>query len=167
MIRMILHPTDFSPCSQAALQVACALARERRVPAIVLHVVAPADYGRPCAPAEKHRRVPELWQALREIRAEQPDVWIEPLLRRGWPARVILETAKETSCDLIVMGMQGAGQEAPRMGSVAAHVVKHAACTVLCVRSPAEPVEQFDIALPESTPSDPLRLGRFGIREAG
>jgi nucleotide-binding universal stress UspA family protein len=160
---MILHPTDFSPCAQAALQVACALARQRSVPLIVLHVVP----GSPSAAETKHRRLPELWQALREIRAEQQDVWIEPVLRRGRPATVIVETATETSCDLIVMGMQGAREAAPRVGAVAAHVVEHAACTVLCVRSPAEPDEQFDIAAPGSPLGDALQLGRFGIREAG
>ena len=162
MIRMILHPTDFSRCALSALQVACALARERHVPVIVLHVVPPAGQE----PEGKHRRVPELWQVLRELRAEQQDVWIEPVLRRGWAAPLILETARETSCDLIAMGMQGAGEAAPRMGSVTAHVVENAACTVLCVRSPAESID-LDTTIVERSSGEPLRSRRFGTREAG
>ena len=41
-IRTVLHPTDFSPQSDAAFQVACALARDYGARLVLLHVRPPA-----------------------------------------------------------------------------------------------------------------------------
>jgi nucleotide-binding universal stress UspA family protein len=40
-IQTVLHPTDFSPYSDLALQMAGALARDHRARLVILHVVRP------------------------------------------------------------------------------------------------------------------------------
>ena len=40
-IRRILHPTDFSECSEHAFRLACTLAQDHGARLLVLHVAAP------------------------------------------------------------------------------------------------------------------------------
>jgi nucleotide-binding universal stress UspA family protein len=42
-LKTILHPTDFSRCSQDAFRLACSLARDHGARLIVLHVVSLYD----------------------------------------------------------------------------------------------------------------------------
>jgi nucleotide-binding universal stress UspA family protein len=54
-----------------------------------------------------------------------------------WPARAILDYAREARVDAIVVGTHGRGRVAQFfMGSVAENVVRHAPCPVLTVRHP-------------------------------
>jgi nucleotide-binding universal stress UspA family protein len=56
---------------------------------------------------------------------------------QGDPRSVLLEEARNAHADLLVVGSHGrAGLERLVMGSVAAHVVVHAPCSVLVVRRP-------------------------------
>lgn len=53
----------------------------------------------------------------------------------GQPADEICKAAKETGCDLIVMGSRGLGEiKGYLMGSVSNRVTRHATCPVLIVR---------------------------------
>lgn len=53
----------------------------------------------------------------------------------GQPADEICQKAKETGCDLIVMGSRGLGEiKGYLMGSVSNRVTRHATCPVLIVR---------------------------------
>jgi nucleotide-binding universal stress UspA family protein len=62
---------------------------------------------------------------------------VEYRLLEGDPARTILETARETGCDLIVMGTHGrSGLGRFLMGSVAERVLRKAPCPVLTLKAP-------------------------------
>ncbi len=59
----------------------------------------------------------------------------EGRLIEGDPRQALLEEAKREGVDLIVVGSHGrTGLEQLLMGSVAAHVVAHATCSVMVVR---------------------------------
>lgn len=58
-------------------------------------------------------------------------------VREGHAAEEILEFARECACDLIVMASHDPGLSTYVLGSVAAHVVRHAHCSVYVVRTKA------------------------------
>jgi nucleotide-binding universal stress UspA family protein len=61
----------------------------------------------------------------------------EVMVKKGNPVEVILETADENNCDLIVMGTHGQGSLADAMmGSTARRVVRRSKQPVLVVRLP-------------------------------
>src|SRR5438105_11382148 len=61
----------------------------------------------------------------------------ERMLGRGDAAAEIIRVARELPADLIVMGTHGrTGIGRLLMGSVAEHVMRHAPCPVLTVRTP-------------------------------
>lgn len=61
----------------------------------------------------------------------------EVLVKKGNPVEIILETADENNCDLIVMGTHGQGSLADAMlGSTARRVVRRSQKPVLVVRLP-------------------------------
>jgi nucleotide-binding universal stress UspA family protein len=63
----------------------------------------------------------------------------EVIVRRGNPVEVILKTAEENKCDLIVMGTHGRGALADAMmGSTARRVVRRSQTPVLVVRLPED-----------------------------
>jgi nucleotide-binding universal stress UspA family protein len=144
-IRVILHPTDFSPRSEPAFQLACSLARDAGARLIVLHVlevplliysgVAMAPPPPPPLPSEEERRA--IREQLRRVRPPDPAVAVEHRLEAGDPASGILQVAQETGCDLIALGTHGrTGLARLLMGSVAEKVVRGATCPVLTVKTP-------------------------------
>jgi nucleotide-binding universal stress UspA family protein len=63
---------------------------------------------------------------------------VETIVERGDPAHRLIELAQEKHTDLIVVGSRGLGPIASAvLGSVSAHLVDHAPCPVLVVRSPS------------------------------
>lgn len=61
-----------------------------------------------------------------------------PKLLLGDPRHALVDEARATKADLIVMGSHGrSGVAKLLLGSVASHVVTHAPCSVLVVRPPA------------------------------
>jgi nucleotide-binding universal stress UspA family protein len=139
-IRTILLPNDFSPQAQAALELACALARDHGSRVIVLHVAEPplAVYGEDgllLCPPEGWRE-----QAKAQLAALQPPdvkVVLETRLAEGEAAPEILRAAEAAHADLIVMGTHGRrGLSRLVMGSVAEAVLRKAPCPVLTVKTP-------------------------------
>jgi nucleotide-binding universal stress UspA family protein len=137
-IRTILHPTDFSDNADCAFSLAGALARDYGARLIVLYVATPppvvgyAEGIRIPDPRESHEL---LRQELHRLRAADPGVEMEHRLVEGDGAAEILRTAKETHCDLIVLGTHGrTGLTRLLMGSVAEQVVRRAECPVVTVR---------------------------------
>jgi nucleotide-binding universal stress UspA family protein len=63
----------------------------------------------------------------------------EVIVKKGNPVEIILETADENNCDLIVMGTHGRGTLADTMmGSTARRVVRRSQKPVLVVRLPED-----------------------------
>ncbi len=136
--RAILHPTDFSPGSEAALRVARSLAREHGSRLILQHVAA--------CPVVVDGEVPagfdvgsyrDALEAARE-RIDGPDLKypVETWFSRGSAPDEIVRVAKEVGCDLIVMGTHGrTGLARLLMGNTAESVAPEAHCPVIIVKS--------------------------------
>jgi nucleotide-binding universal stress UspA family protein len=154
-LRHILVPVDFSDSSRKALQYAEPLARQFQAEIQLVHVaeiVAPPPDLMIVADTEA------LSAENRELGAKRLAGWQQALgsrvrvnstVRLGNPKHEIIQTAKETNTDLIVMGMHGrSGLARLLTGSTTEHVVRHAPCPVLVVRErehdflvPAVPAE--------------------------
>ena len=85
--------------------------------------------------------IKEVLQAFsEEAKADGEDqvfVTDEILIKNGDPAEIIIETAKEQNCDLIVMGTHGHGGITDVLiGSTAKRVVRQSTIPVLVVRLP-------------------------------
>jgi nucleotide-binding universal stress UspA family protein len=137
-IRLILHPTDFSTCSEDALQVARSLARDLGARLVVLHV-APLEVL-----TEETDEAVELDQrairgALEDMRKrlDGPDLKypVDTRVGQGFAPDVILAMAEDLKCDLIVMGTHGrTGMSRALMGSVAESVLPKAERPVMVVK---------------------------------
>jgi nucleotide-binding universal stress UspA family protein len=137
--RVIIHPTDFSVNSRAALKVARLLARDLGARLLILHVTSPAILMDGTVAGEVD---PSVFRAsLEELRAslDGPDLKypVETQLNLGLDREEILRMAQETGCDLIVMGTHGrTGLGRLLMGSVAESVLPRASCPVMVVKNP-------------------------------
>ena len=137
---------DGSACGAAALRAAALEARRRGLPLHVVRswtiatAVRPADVPQGLVPsllefeaatlATEEQRVKEVLGDAAEA-ADLPDVHVV----HAPPAKALL-TAAETA-DLLVVGTRGMGGfERLLLGSVAEQCIRHAACSVLVVRSP-------------------------------
>ncbi len=107
--RVIIHPTDFSENSRAALDVARSLARDHGARLVIIHVTEPAVMVDGTVVGESD---PSTYHAsLEDLRTELdgPDLKypVETRLILGYPRYEILSTAQEMGCDMIVMGTHG------------------------------------------------------------
>jgi nucleotide-binding universal stress UspA family protein len=146
--KTVLHPTDFCEHSRCALRLAAAIARDQGATLILMHVVprsAPvvSDGDKRELEKEEHWQrdlltyQEEMLGRLRCLQIPGGKVPVEYLFKEGDAARMILKTADERSCDLIVMGTHGKlGYERAVLGSVAEEVGRKATCPVLTVRMP-------------------------------
>jgi len=137
-LRVIVHPSDFSEGSEAALRVARALARDRGARLILLHVAplhvvleggmtAELDVG----------YLRDALEAAREA-VDGPDLKfpVETWFSRGAAAEQIVRVAEEIGCDLIVMGTHGrTGLGRLLMGNTAESVLPEAGCPVMIVKA--------------------------------
>jgi nucleotide-binding universal stress UspA family protein len=122
-VNAILFPTDFSPASEAAGRVACAVAEQAGARLHVLHVVPPVTD--PSMGAER------LARAAASLGGGLP---VETALLTGRAGRGIVDYARDKRIDLIVLGTHGrTGFSHAILGSVAETVVRLAPCLVLTV----------------------------------
>lgn len=139
-LKLILHPTDFSPRSEYAFRLACSLARDHGARLLVLHVVTPppaVSYGEMILDTDTAAQVEQYRQTLEQIKSPDPKVQIQHRLEEGFPASEIIRVANEVQCDMIVLGTHGrSGLGRLLMGSVAEQVVRKATCPVLTVKGP-------------------------------
>jgi nucleotide-binding universal stress UspA family protein len=138
-MRVIVHPTDFSRASEAALEVARALARDHGARLIVIHVVPLDPYLDGKLAAEIDIRDYQRSLDLMRKRLDGPDLKhrVETRLVRGFEAEEILREAQDFAADLIVMGTHGrSGLRRLLMGNTAQSVLPKAACPVLVVKAP-------------------------------
>jgi len=141
-ISNILCPTDFSPFAEAALPIACSLARDYSANLILLHVrpvMDPAMVGEFGAlPPDP----PEPEDALKaRMRQSVPATFkgeVECLVEDGSAAEAIRMAAQWRRCDLIVLGTHGrSGLGRLLLGSVAEAVMRTAPCPVLTIKPTA------------------------------
>ncbi|MFO0846124.1 MAG: universal stress protein [Gemmataceae bacterium] len=142
-IQTILHATDFSPCSDLALQVAGSLARDYGARLVILHVGSPplSHLGgpTPAPPLAEEWGREDLERQLRQ--RVVPNLGQGPEHRLEYAESVsdeILRVADEVRSDLIVLGTHGRkGLSRLLMGSAAEQVLRRARCPVLTIRHPA------------------------------
>jgi nucleotide-binding universal stress UspA family protein len=139
--RTILCATDFSDVSLHAVRMARELAARMDGRCIVVHVV---EWT--LGTADGPDAVGELRRSLEGEAREQLDQAlgsmsgaggaVEAVIAAGTPKREILELASARAADLIVLGVSGRGAvDLAVLGSTAHHLVRHAECPVLTVRT--------------------------------
>ena len=133
----ILFASDFSAASLAAAPYAISLAEENDAQLTLMHVTAPAERKNG---KQRGLSIAEAFHQLRELFPTEARLWCEPkyVVEHGEAAARILAVARETSADLIVLGVNAAREVlvATHLENSVAHtIVVHAACPVLTVRS--------------------------------
>jgi nucleotide-binding universal stress UspA family protein len=142
----ILVPTDFSPCSDAALGCARQMAARVRTSICLLHVIdhpaTGATFGSElCAPASVETRQDLVANARIELGGRmladsRSRVATTADIVFGASAAMISAYAADHAFDMIVMGTHGrSGLAHLLMGSVAESVIRTAPCPVLTVKS--------------------------------
>jgi nucleotide-binding universal stress UspA family protein len=115
--------------------------RQAEVTGAVLEVLTtwewPSSYGWAAATPEDYDPAGDaaavLDQALAPLRDRHPGIEVVTTVRQGHPAPALVESSKEA--DLLVVGSRGHGAFAGMLiGSVSAHCVTNAHCTVVVVR---------------------------------
>jgi nucleotide-binding universal stress UspA family protein len=145
----ILVGVDGSKPSQAALRFAADEGRLRDATVVAVHAwtfVSAAQIGEPglmpipsgdlpgLLEAERNGAEIALRGAIEDAFDGTPPVEIEPRLVEGEAAEALVEEAK--SADLVVVGSRGRGGLASALlGSVSSHVIHHAACPVVVVKT--------------------------------
>jgi nucleotide-binding universal stress UspA family protein len=138
-IRTIIHATDFSESSDAAFRVACGMARDYCARLLVLHVQ-PEPVGLYMMeglyiPPGANRE--DVLKTLLRVRPADNSIRVEHRLVEGEPANEILRLAKNTDCDVLVLGTHGRkGLGRLLLGSVAEQVLRQATCPVVTVKTP-------------------------------
>lgn len=131
-LRNVVVGTDFSPCSQRALDLALGLARGAAAQIALVHVCEPG------ADDLDDQRLLSCEQALRRLvddrRRQGADVI--GVLRSGKPWQKLDNVAVEVGAGLIVIGRHGAGRGSRvALGSLAEQLVRSASRSVLLVSS--------------------------------
>lgn len=163
LVRRILVPVDFSPDSIRALQYAAALAKQFGARICLLYVgqeyhPLPSRGYVNVSSGEAHVHA-FATRVLAKLAAQHvpKGIPVDYIASSGSPAPEIVQVAKGSGADLIVMSTRGyTGLKHAWYGSVAEHVVRRAPCPVLVVRGPGH-----DWSVETSEPS----LGRFLMGE--
>ena len=144
MMRRILHPSDFSTASNAALRKAIELAKASRGQLLIAHVISPVvpvageGYISPKVYDEiaasnrvwAQRRLAKLLAQAKKAGARASGALLE-----GIAHEQIIRFARSKRVDTVVMGTHGrSGLAKLFLGSVAGRVVSGATCPVLTVR---------------------------------
>jgi len=144
-LRRIMHATDFSPASTAALKRAMAMAKADRAQLIIVHVMTPPSLALPgdgyispslyedlesSARAQARKRLNAI-----VARARKAGVRATGLLLEGVPHERVARAARAKKADLLVIGTHGrTGLAKFFLGSVAARLIASVSCPVLTVR---------------------------------
>ena len=139
-IRKILVPIDFSDLSRAALRHAARVARWTSAEVHAIHVVPARSTLWALAPTlGPHTPESGRWRSEREVEefvqavAARGGVW-SVHVREGEPMHEIVDLARTSGADLIVMGTHGrSGLKRLVLGSVAEGVLRRTPCPVLTV----------------------------------
>jgi nucleotide-binding universal stress UspA family protein len=141
-IRKILVPTDFSPASEEAFQMASTLALATGAEVLAVHVVVPPAFvtpdGKVVADAST-ADAKDLLEQLRKLQPEDPRPRVDHrlIVAKKADAAHILEVIEDLGADLIVIGSTGrTGLKHWLFGSLAEDVVQNAVCPVMVVKAP-------------------------------
>jgi nucleotide-binding universal stress UspA family protein len=152
-LHTILHPNDCSEHSKTALHLASALARDYGARLVLLYVKAPqeavvGEFGTP--PPEEEPSDEEYLQKLKQLVTADSRLTAECVVAEGRPVDEILRVARESKCDLIVLGGHAHSWLGRLLaGDVIEQVMHKTKCPVLTVRSPGCDVE--DDRIPSSS----------------
>ena len=144
--KTIVVGVDGSPGSRAALTWAAAEAGDHGADLIVLNVwehtlLPPAgsvSVSERFVPDESQRTTDELVQVIKDELGEDPPVVVQPRVKQGRPAKVLIE--ESANAELLVVGQRGHGGFAGLvLGSVSQHVAAYAHCPVTVVRPLKDP----------------------------
>jgi nucleotide-binding universal stress UspA family protein len=140
MYKNILVPVDLADTNLAksAIETATMMARNydgavRLINVLPMTPVMLAEYVPPDFDAQQ-RKAAEDALAIVAQESGLPPAKVSTVVRQGSIFHEILEEAKETNADLIVMSSHRTGMRTYFLGSHAGHVVRYAACSVLVVR---------------------------------
>jgi nucleotide-binding universal stress UspA family protein len=144
--RRIVVAHDLTYVSAPALRLAASLARELGASLLVVHATE-APYQRATMLGHDTFSVDELEllasmarrseAAARRVLQEEVDALVPPgtaeiVVRQGIPVDVVVRTARERECDLLVVGTHARrGLEHVLLGSVAERLARSAPCPVL------------------------------------
>jgi len=140
-IKKLVVPTDFSDCSEEAIEYAISLARAYQAQVFLLHVMEPPSYAldfsltHPGVPAEVKQKLAEsIKQSVEKMK--KLGINAEGYFVMGVPYAEIIHAAKKHEADLIVMGTHGrTGLTHFLLGSTAERVIQQAPCPVLAVKT--------------------------------
>jgi nucleotide-binding universal stress UspA family protein len=139
--KTIVVGVDGSPGSRSALTWAAAEAADHGADLVVLNVwehmllppagnVSVPERG---LPDPSQRAAEDLVEVIKEELGEEPAVLVQPLVKQGRAAKVLIE--ESANADLLVVGKRGHGGFAGLvLGSVSQHVAAYAKCPVTVVR---------------------------------
>ena len=139
--KTIVVGVDGSPGSRLALTWAAAEAAEHGAELVVLNVwehtlLPPAgsvSVSERYVPDASQRTADDLVRVITEELGAEPPVPVQPRVKQGRPAKVLIE--ESANADLLVVGKRGHGGFAGLvLGSVSQHVAAYAQCSVAVVR---------------------------------
>jgi len=133
-LKNILFATDFGPGAQQAAEYAFSLAQEHGAHLTVLHVV--EDVHAYTEEEEERLRKINI-QRMRNLVPDEAENWckVEFRVAFGTATEEILEEARETKADLVVMGAKaGSSFAGHALLTVAYYVVTKSKCPVFTVR---------------------------------
>ena len=139
--KTIVVGVDGSPGSRTALTWAAAEAADHGADLVVLNVwghtlLPPAgsvSVSEHYVPDPSQRTSEDLLQVIKEVLGEDPPVVVQPRVKQGNPAHLLIEQAADA--DLLVVGTRGhGGFHGLVLGSISQHVAAYAKCPVTVVR---------------------------------
>lgn len=143
MIKRILVPTDFSPCSRQGLHYAVSLADKFQADITLLHVLDQRLIDQSCHfGLDEEGKIKEIiWKKTKQefeefLRDEKfGNIQVQKKIVPGIPFQEIVKNAQQIRTDLIVLGGCGGTGDLDRLffGSTAEKVVRMLPCPVLIV----------------------------------
>jgi nucleotide-binding universal stress UspA family protein len=139
--KTIVVGVDGSPSSRTALEWAAAEADDHRADLVVVNVwehtlLPPAgsvSVSEHYVPDPSQRTAEDLVEIIKEVLGENPPVLVQPEVKQGNPAKILIEQSE--TADLLVVGTRGHGGFGGLvLGSVSQHVAAYAKCPVAVIR---------------------------------
>ena len=139
--KTIVVGVDGSPSSRTALTWAAAEAADHGADLVVINVwehtlLPPAgsvSVSERYVPDPSQRTAQDLVNVIKEELGENPPVLVQPQVKQGNPAKVLIDQSEKA--DLLVVGTRGhGGFRGLVLGSVSQHVAAYANCPVTVVR---------------------------------